>query len=422
MSLSLSLSVCPALPLGFIVSLPLAVSPGCSPPLGFSPCFSLSPASPKPRGLAGPGPVAGEGLERAVITQRWRESVADFPVCSLPTGVCEREGQRETPASHSSGSMMAELSTETLPPTAFSLDSKASYNDTGCPGIRATKVTTLSITLIICLLGLVGNGIVIWFLGFRMKRNPFTVYVLNLAVADTVFLLCSVAHRAASMVFCENPKVLDIWFAVLYVWTYNTSLYFLTVISTERCVSVLCPIWYRCRRPRHLSAIVSALLWALPFLLFCCSIGVFCLLLNEFCANSLLYVFVLNVLIFSPIMVLSSLILSIKVRWSSQQRPPGKLYAVILLTVLFFLLLTLPHSFGFFLSYLHIIKPTPIFYMLACASSSINPFIYFLVGSYGKRRFRGSLKLSLRRVFEEQRDSGEDKDPRPSTDPIETVV
>ncbi|XP_075784620.1 mas-related G-protein coupled receptor member H-like [Pelodiscus sinensis] len=320
---------------------------------------------------------------------------------------------------------MAELSTETLPPTAFSLDYKAFNNDTECPGIRAPNGTILSITLIICLLGLVGNGIVIWFLGFRMKRNPFTVYVLNLAVADTGYLLCSVAHRATSIVrylFCDDPEFLDIWFAVLYVWTYNTSLYILTAISTERCVSVHFPIWYRCRRPRHLSATVSALLWALPILLFC-SMSIFCLLFfNEFCANSLLYIFILNVLIFSPIMVLSSLILSIKVRRSSQRRPPSKLYAVILLTVLFFLLFTLPHSFAFFLFDLHIIKPTPIVYTLSCASSSINPFIYFLVGSYGKQRFRGSLKLSLRRVFEEQRDSREDKDPRHSTDPIETVV
>nr|XP_006110410.2 mas-related G-protein coupled receptor member H-like [Pelodiscus sinensis] len=321
--------------------------------------------------------------------------------------------------------MMAELSTETLPPTAFSLDYKAFNNDTGCPGIRAPNGTILSITLIICLLGLVGNGIVIWFLGFCMKRNPFTVYVLNLAVADTGYLLCSVAHRTTSIVrylFCGDPEFLDIWFAVLYVWTYNTSLYILTAISTERCVSVHFPIWYRCRRPRHLSATISALLWALPILLFC-SMSIFCLLFfNEFCANSLLCIFILNVLIFSPIMVLSSLILSIKVQRSSQRRPPGKLYVVILLTVLFFLLFTLPHSVAFFLSDLHIIKPTPIVYTLSCASSSINPFIYFLVGSYGKRRFRGSLKLSLRRVFEEQRDSGEDKDPRHSTDPIETVV
>nr|XP_006118405.1 proto-oncogene Mas-like [Pelodiscus sinensis] len=320
---------------------------------------------------------------------------------------------------------MAELSTQTRPTTASSLDYKALYNGTGCQEILAPNVTILSITLIICLLGLVGNGIILWFLGFRMKRNPFTVYVLNLAVADTGFLLFSVVYVVVYMVqypFCDNPEVFYILFllTMLSLWMNSTSVYLLTAISTERCVSVLCPIWYRCCRPRHLSAIVSALLWALPFLL-CCSVCIFCLLINENCNTSVLYIFILNVLIFSPIMVLSSLTLFIKVRQSSQRRPPSKLYVVILLTVLFFLLFTLPQSVAYILFYLGISEPTNMLYVLACASSSINPFIYFLVGSYGKRRFCGSLKLTLRRVFEEQTNSGEDRDP-PSTDPRETVV
>ncbi|XP_075784919.1 mas-related G-protein coupled receptor member H-like [Pelodiscus sinensis] len=322
--------------------------------------------------------------------------------------------------------MMAELSTQTLPPTASSLDYKALYNGTGCQKILPPNVTILSITLIICLLGLVGNGMVLRFLGFHRKRNPFTVYVLNLAVADTGFLLFSLVYAViyiAQYPFCDNPEFLYIsfLFTMLILWTYSTSLYLLTAISTERCVSVLCPIWYRCRRPRHLSAIVSALLWALPVPL-CCSMSFFCLLhINENCFTSILYVFILNVLIFSPIMVLSSLTLFIQMRWSSQRRPPSKLYVVILLTVLFFLLLTLPQSVTHFLFYLGKSRPTEMSYVLACASSSINPFIYFIVGSYRKRQFRGSLKLALQRVFEEQADSGEDRDP-PNRDPMETVA
>ncbi|XP_075784622.1 mas-related G-protein coupled receptor member H-like [Pelodiscus sinensis] len=315
---------------------------------------------------------------------------------------------------------MAELSRETLPPTASGWDYEYEHNDTECRESDAPEVTFLSITLIICLLGLVGNGIVIWFLGFRMKRNPFTVYVLNLAIADTGFLLFTLAYLAAYTVqylFCDILSL----FAVLCLWMYSTSLYLLTAISTERCVSVLYPIWHRCHRPRHLSATVSALLWALSSLL-CCSVGIFCLVLvSEICFTSFLYIFVLNVLIFSPAMVLSSLILFIKVQRSSQRRPPGKLYVVILLTVLFFLLFTLPESVDLLLTYLRLPALTELLHALTCASSSINPVIYYLVGSYRKRRFRGSLKLALQRVFEEQADSGEDRN-APSTDPKEMAV
>ncbi|XP_006110378.1 proto-oncogene Mas-like [Pelodiscus sinensis] len=315
--------------------------------------------------------------------------------------------------------MMAELSTQTLPPTTSVWDYEYEHNDTGCPEFDSLPVTLYSFFLTLCLLGLVGNGIILWFLGFCMKRNPFTVYILNLAVVYTVFLLCSVVFLVANMVgylLCDNPTFIYT-FPILCLWTYSTSLYLLTAISTERCVSVLYPIWHRSRRPRHLSAIVSALLLALSCLL-CCSMVIFCQdLTNESCFASLLNVFVVNVLIFSPIMVLSSLTLFIKVQRSSQQRPPGKLYAVILLTVLFFLFITIPQCFVFFLSYLDI----DMFCALACASSSISPLIYFVVGSYGKRRFCGSLKLALQRVFEEQKDSGEDRDP-PIRDPIETAV
>nr|XP_006110404.1 mas-related G-protein coupled receptor member H-like [Pelodiscus sinensis] len=319
---------------------------------------------------------------------------------------------------------MAELSTETLPATSFGRDHTHTDNHTGCAKLHAPEVTIKSVSLLICLLGLVGNGIVIWFLGFHMKRNPFTVYVLNLAVADSGFLLCSaalVAHKVGNQ-YCDSTGVeVFIIFTVLCFWTYNTSLYLLTAISIHRCMSVLYPIWYRCRRPQHLSAIVSALLWAFSFLL-CCSLTIFCIgLTQESCITSLLFVFVLNVLIFSPIMVLSSLSMFIKVRRSSQRRPPGKLYVVILLTVLFFLLFTLPHSVVFFLPSHGIFLDNWLFEVLACASSSINPVIYFLVGSYRKRRHCGSLKLALQRVFEEQADSREDRND-PSRDTMETAV
>ncbi|KAJ1080508.1 hypothetical protein NDU88_000707 [Pleurodeles waltl] len=44
-------------------------------------------------------------------------------------------------------------------------------------------------SLLISILGLIGNGIVLWFLCIRIKRNTYTVYILNLAVADFCLLL-----------------------------------------------------------------------------------------------------------------------------------------------------------------------------------------------------------------------------------------
>nr|XP_023964030.2 mas-related G-protein coupled receptor member H-like isoform X1 [Chrysemys picta bellii] len=322
--------------------------------------------------------------------------------------VCMKD--KETPASHGRGLMMTELSITSLLLT----ETSPVYRDNGtdCPIHSFIDLILDGVTVLICLFGLVGNGVVLWLLGFFIKRTPFTIYILNLAVADLNFLLCLLVYLLLGTVeslFCfhEFGHFLR-FFHLLFLFAHNASLYLLTAISVERCLSVCYPIWCRCHRPKHLSALVCALLWALSCLVtglmsyFCVSDG------TEHCRMSHIAMYVLDFLIFAPIMVLSNLILFIKVRRSSQQRQPGRLYIVILLTVLFFLIFAVPFSiqrFGLYFNYFNI--PIEICNALASVNSSINPVIYFLVGSYRKRRFRGSVKVALQRVFEEHADSRE---------------
>ncbi|NWI48494.1 MRGRD protein, partial [Picathartes gymnocephalus] len=58
-----------------------------------------------------------------------------------------------------------------------------------CSSIPYALIAFASVCVGISLCGLAGNGVVIWFLGFHTKQNPFTVYILNLAVADFSLLL-----------------------------------------------------------------------------------------------------------------------------------------------------------------------------------------------------------------------------------------
>ncbi|XP_067388087.1 mas-related G-protein coupled receptor member H-like [Emydura macquarii macquarii] len=320
--------------------------------------------------------------------------------------------------------MMAKLSTTSLTPTEFDLNYEAEYNETECLVYDEPPVTIYSVILLICVFGLVGNGIVLWFLSFQIKTTPFTVYILNLGITDTCFLLCTFTYIIPHMVkdlFCVDETFIFIFllFNLLYLLMYNNSLYLLTAISTERCLSILYPIWHRCRRPRHMSAMVCALLWALSILL-AGPVAFFCIIFkNEICVITAIPICVLNVLIFTPIMVLSNLTLFIKVRCSSQRQQPGKLYIVILLSVLFFLLFAVPMSVEMFLVFDNTYNSSEIFHMLSSANSSINPFIYFLVGSYRKRRFRGSVKDALQNVFVEKVDPREDGETT-RVDPVET--
>ncbi|KAG6921275.1 MAS-related GPR, member H, partial [Chelydra serpentina] len=217
----------------------------------------------------------------------------------------------------------------------------------------------------IFLLGLVGNRIVLWFLGFHIKRNVFTVYILNLAAADFGFLLCLPGFLItfnAKHLFCfplEGFNLINS-FNLMSLLAYSTSLYLLMAISTER-----------------------------------------------YCWSTFLPMYGLNFLIFAPIMIVSSLILFIKLRRSSQRRQQEKLYTVILLTVLFFLIFAVPLSVQYFLDLIHYSHANELSYLLASINSSINPVIYFLVGSYRQHRFRGCLQVALRSIFEEKTDSRE---------------
>lgn len=56
------------------------------------------------------------------------------------------------------------------------------------------------------------------------------------------------------------PLLVYALFTVLRWFFYLTGLGIMTAISFQRCLSALFPIWYRCHCPKHLSAVVSALI------------------------------------------------------------------------------------------------------------------------------------------------------------------
>ncbi|NWR59906.1 MRGRH protein, partial [Bucorvus abyssinicus] len=119
--------------------------------------------------------------------------------------------------------------------------------DYDCSGESHGLVVFSGVSLGIALCGLVGNGRVMWFLVFNVKRNPFTVYILNLAVADfSLLLLFSLILLVvlSLVAFCSPNFLLfseDFAFVVVFLCHFFdlSSLALLTTISVERCTSVL---------------------------------------------------------------------------------------------------------------------------------------------------------------------------------------
>ncbi|XP_069086122.1 mas-related G-protein coupled receptor member H-like [Pleurodeles waltl] len=312
-----------------------------------------------------------------------------------------------------------------------------SYNDSklGSNGTQPGHQEALSprihllllfIDLVICVFGLVGNGVVIWFLSFKMKRNSCRVYILNLAVADFTFvvgslvnlihLICTTCDVTISDTDSDNLLLIT---KLMYNFGFNTSCFILAAISVERCLAVLFPVEYQNNRPKHLSGIISVLLWILSCLVtgleyfFCRKVTQVQAPGNERCTPARLFTSALYLLL-TLLCITSSLVLLVETRKTSKQCHPRRLYVVILSTVLIFFLWVVPARLLHHLVYFRVLQSPSFsvyfFYVQVTCNSihcSSNPYIYFLVGTWRKRGLRGCIKQALERVFKaDQKTSG----------------
>ncbi|XP_070604793.1 LOW QUALITY PROTEIN: mas-related G-protein coupled receptor member H-like [Erythrolamprus reginae] len=266
---------------------------------------------------------------------------------------------------------------------------------------------TLVITLlIICCIGIPLNGIVIWLLGFQIKRNPFTVLILNLAIADYGLLsflaIYCICHFIPLVLTSFNYSVVSTFFGItnwLIHIMYINSIFLLTAISIDRCVCVLFPIWHRCSRPKRLSSAICAFFWISSFLL-------------EVIPNILNYLtvygfsFRLSLIVTSilclPLITASTVILFIKICLKPKQMKRRRLLVMILITLLCFLIFNLPlNIYGFYDSYFQSLDLNLFIILGASLNSSVNPIIYYLVGRKKRAQTRQSIKVVFQRVFRE---------------------
>ncbi|XP_070796018.1 proto-oncogene Mas-like [Pituophis catenifer annectens] len=266
---------------------------------------------------------------------------------------------------------------------------------------------------LICILGLVGNGRTIYLLAFSIKRNPFTTFILNLSIADFGVLtsLISAAIFVAVSTLYERSYIVQTFFFLffeLFSFTYSASQFLLTAISLDRCIAVLFPLWHRCHRPPNLSTLVCSFIWILSFLL--SALHYILYQAKSFGSSPLLYQLIVNGLLCTPLMVLSTVTLWIHIR-SKSQRNQRKLLTTILLALLFFFLFSLPMNALYVVYYFGFHHPVLLTIGIGCATlnSSINPLLYFLVGrkKRGKDQHRASYKIALQRVFKDEKGSSE---------------
>ncbi|XP_077123764.1 mas-related G-protein coupled receptor member A6-like [Ranitomeya variabilis] len=226
------------------------------------------------------------------------------------------------------------------------------------------------VALVLCLIGLVGNIIVLCYLCFKIQKNKFTIYSINLAVAYFIFLLFSVCILVLNINTLNNTSPnfqgkdsLYLFLEIFYDGTLYSGMFILTVISLELCLSVKLPAWHRCHHPKALSTVICVILWSIGFMEsllenLLCTADSF-MTQTSGCTAIQLITFASAVLVCLPIMIISCLILLFHIKRRFDQQASAELYAFIISAVTVFIISVVPFHFLWFLMYFHLI-PTDV--------------------------------------------------------------
>ncbi|XP_008283229.1 chemokine-like receptor 1 [Stegastes partitus] len=129
--------------------------------------------------------------------------------------------------------------------------------------ITHMKTASLVLYCLIFIVGTVGNGLVIYVTGVRMKRTVNSVWFLNLAVADFLFttflIFLIISHsRGNQWDFGLEMCKLNNFVTVINMFA---SVFLLTTISLDRCLSVTVAVWAHNRRTVFKAQLICVVIW-----------------------------------------------------------------------------------------------------------------------------------------------------------------
>ncbi|XP_016128406.1 C3a anaphylatoxin chemotactic receptor-like [Sinocyclocheilus grahami] len=265
---------------------------------------------------------------------------------------------------------------------------------------------------IICVLGVAGNGMVIYIAGLKMKRTVNTIWFLNLVVADFLFLSLIFTiiykYRDSDWPFGDFICMLSSLVTVLNMFA---STFLLTAISLDRCLSTWVVVWARTKRTVLKAKIICLFIWlaavacSLPLVIFrkthsnspqqtLCIPGFSSL---EAYKRVLVFRFLVGFLIPFVIILASYMTIGVRVK---RLRKDNKLkpLRIILAVILAFFFCWLPfYIYKFLEVFQNVFDQMGLFIVsLAYLNSCLNPFFYVFMCE----EFQKKLKQSLVMVFE----------------------
>ncbi|KAM4704423.1 chemerin-like receptor 1 [Rhinophrynus dorsalis] len=280
-------------------------------------------------------------------------------------------------------------------------------------------------------LGTSGNGLVIWIAGFKMKKTVNVVWFLNLAIADfifTLFLPLSIAYIALGFHWPFGNFMCKLNSTLAYINLF-ASVFLLTVISIDRCISVVFPVWSQNHRTTWLASMIALGVW---FLALCVSLSYFIFRdLSEYegqivCFNNFGYDendeltdlgklnqrvtviirFILGFLVPFTVIAFCYTVIALRL-YKNNMSTSTKPFKIIVAVLISFFLCWFPyHVFSFLelstdIDHRVLIIGVPITSSLAFLNSCVNPFLYVFMGRDFRTRFRSSIQSIFEKAFNE---------------------
>ncbi|KAG9478126.1 hypothetical protein GDO78_013242 [Eleutherodactylus coqui] len=276
--------------------------------------------------------------------------------------------------------------------------------------------------------GVPGNGLVLWITAFEMKRSVNTIWFQNLAVAD---LLCCLSAPFSIMTIFLGYWPLGLFackfLPFILLLNMYASVLLLTMISIDRCVLVMKPVWCQNNRSLRRAYAACVLMWILatilssPVLIFrnirecngieTCSYDYRILRHHRQMVEDLIALCRVQLGFVIPFLVIVVCYTMLTHRVKSRFTHNTKTMKVTIVVIIGFFVCWLPyHVSGTILAMNVVSSPLfkstfglhNIFMALAFMNSCINPIIYVLMGKDFKSKLKRSLKVILKNVLEEQ--------------------
>ncbi|XP_068069737.2 C3a anaphylatoxin chemotactic receptor-like [Danio rerio] len=253
--------------------------------------------------------------------------------------------------------------------------------------------------------GLIGNGLVIFLTACRMKTTVNSIWFLNLAIADFIFILSSITGVCLKLIDWHNVFT-AYFFSITTSLNLFASILFLVVISLDRCLRTWMAVWAQNNRTLSKARIICMIVWV-------SSIGYILPFFEGFeIADTILvtYGFIGAFLIPFLIIVSSYIAIGVKIK-RLKTRKQLRSYRLIITVILTFFICSFPfHVCCFFITAKNnsnlrdtkqISMPLIFSMYLIYLNSCLNPFLYVFMCDEYKKKLKQSLVLVLETTFAE---------------------